>query len=170
MRFDRRFFLLFKKKNNKKTCCYFRSHILPSSDLVVKASSEEKTERGMHEQPACCTETTGKHLSFSCFYRLETSSSASQLEEWAIQHHWAQVTSQAATTSAQEESLQDTSSPWLTPPELSSNLSSTSKHNATATELWQPAASSKANVRSFTRVERILPIKGFLPALGITVI
>lgn len=72
--------MLFKRIIKKKNCCYFRSHILPSSDLVVKASSEEKTERGMHEQPALCTETTGKRISFSHFYRLETSSSASQRE------------------------------------------------------------------------------------------
>lgn len=74
MRFDQRFFCCLKKN---KTCCYFRSHILPSSDLVVKAFSEEKTERGMHKQPAFCTETTGKHISFSHFYRLETGSSTS---------------------------------------------------------------------------------------------
>lgn len=31
----------------------------------------------MHRQTAFCTETTGKHISFSHFYRLETGSSTS---------------------------------------------------------------------------------------------
>lgn len=35
------FFFFLKKK---KPYCYFRSHILPTSDVVVKAFSEEKTE------------------------------------------------------------------------------------------------------------------------------
>lgn len=49
--------MLALKKNKKQTLLLFP---LPSRDLVVKAFSEEKTERGMHRQTAFCTKNRRK--------------------------------------------------------------------------------------------------------------